>query len=249
MLDWCFEDDVFFEFEFLFEWLEGVFRIAACEREPLARLLAEAGWHFFMRKSGEFAESADAPERECLVVIEFEMEGADGDGCERVGFATSWNYGDAAGEFGFDAGGVEVGANGDGGAKAGCGNGVAQTVSDLIGWSEEAFGAGDVEDEGARVLGEDLFNAGGELRDGFEKYCSGCGFGLCGSGEDVDVAELFDFEAGQAGTTPRFLAWVLRAQTRSCGGEPSRMTTGAECRSGLRRRMDCAGNSGTCTAA
>ena len=43
LLDGCFEDDMFFEFEFLFEWLEGVFRIAACECEPLARLLAEAG--------------------------------------------------------------------------------------------------------------------------------------------------------------------------------------------------------------
>ena len=135
-----------------------------------------------MRKSGEFAESADAPERECLIVIEFEMEGADGDGCKRVRFATSWDNGDAAGEFGFDACGMEVGANGDGGAKTGCGNGVAQTVSELIRWSEEAFGAGDVEDKGASVAGEDFFDAGGELREGFEKDCAGCGFGLRRSG-------------------------------------------------------------------
>ena len=175
-------------------WLEGVFRIAAGECEPLARLLAEARWHFFMRKSGEFAESADAPERECLIVIEFEMEGADGDGCKRVRFATSWNNGDAAGEFGFDAGGVEVGADGDGGAKAGCGDGVAQTVSDLIGWSEEAFGAGDVEDKGStRSRRRSLQCRERTGRWYSRRYCAGCGFGLWGAGEDVDVAELFDF--------------------------------------------------------
>jgi len=199
-----FEFDVFFEFEFLFEGLEGVVGIAACEREPLARLLTEAGWHFFVRKCSEFTERGDAPERECLVVIEFKMEGADGDGCERCGFATSWNYGDAAGEFGFDAGCVEVVADGDGGTKAGCGNCVAKLMGDLLGRSEETLGAGDVENERTGVIGEDFFDARRELRQGFKKNGSGCGLGIGGSNEDWNVAELFDFEAGEAGDDSAF---------------------------------------------
>jgi len=78
--------------------LKGVVGVTACESEPLARRLAEAGDHFFFRQCGQFAECADAPEREGFIVIEMEMQSADGDGCECRGFAIVRDNGDATRE-------------------------------------------------------------------------------------------------------------------------------------------------------
>jgi len=94
---------------------------------------------------------------------------------------------------------MEVGADRNGGSEARSDDGFAKAMGELFGWSEETFGTGYVENEGAGVDCEDFFDARGELRQGFKKYGSGSGFGFGGAREDVNVAEFFDFEARHAG--------------------------------------------------
>ena len=194
-----FELDVLFELKFFFEGLKGVVCVAACEGEPLARLLAKARDHFFFRKCSKFAESGDAPERKSFVLIQVEIEGADGDGCEYCGFVVVGNYGEATREFGFDSGSVEVSADGYSGSETGGGDCIAQTMSEFLRWAEETLGTGDVENEGAGVVGKDFFDARRELRECLEKDGSGCGFGFGRPRKDVDIADFFDFEARESG--------------------------------------------------
>ena len=150
----------------------------------------------------------------------FGGEGEDGERerGEGFGFFAGGDDGGADGEIAGEAeGGVEVGADDDGGVDAENAHAVQELFGEFFWRAEKFFGSGDVEDGAEMRVGREekqvprlscaslgmtmcqTFDARGELAGALEQRGAGAGFFCEGARQESDGGEDFKLGAGEAG--------------------------------------------------
>ena len=190
--------------------------LASGELTEAAAFLAEAGDQLFFGQRGEGAEGGNAPAGEGFCVFGGEGEDGERERGEGFGFFAGGDDGGADGEIAGEAeGGVEVGADDDGGVDAEGAHAVEELLGEFFGRAEEFFGSGDVEDAGEMRVGRlfprprqqgcgapsrgPTFDAWGELAGALEERGAGARFFCEGTREESDGGEDFKLGASEAG--------------------------------------------------
>jgi len=140
------ELDAFFEGEGRVGGDEEMRGLASGELTEAAAFLAEAGDEFFFGQRGEGAEGGDAPAGEGFCVFGSEREDGEREWGEDFLFFSGRDDGGANRHAAGEAeGGVEVGADDDGGVDSEDANRLQELLGELFGRADEFFGSGNVE--------------------------------------------------------------------------------------------------------
>ncbi len=234
--DRCVELDALFESEGWFGGDEVMRGNSLGELAQAAALLAEAGDEFFFRKTGESAECSDAPAGEGFSVFGGEREDGERQGGKGGGFVSCGDHRDADRHAAGEAeGGMQVGADDDGGLNAEGADGLQELFSEFFRRAEELFGSGNVENATEVGVGHfvgaagrrQTFDSGGKLAGALEDGGAGAAFFGERAREKSDRGE--DFELGAGGS----------------GGEAESVSAGVQGADPLARRVALEDDDGT----